>query len=561
MFDTLRNYIVKIGYDKKHAGSGVIIKGNNSSNSFYIFTAKHLFFDKSKEIWDMHVNDIATNKINIKNPCIAFKDDIKLELVEINNEYDFLIIQVSNCRIEENLPTNIFMDDMNIETNLSIMGFPHIRDKKKTEYDSYSCTYKHICNNEKHFEIDSKRILTVRDKEGNANHEISGLSGSGVYWTSINKEVSIVGILIESATGQGIVCFDLRKIIDEIHDKIDLVIPNKDEVLIEAKEKLTQPNKIFIDYINQKDISIEELLNACKSFLKPLEFTSIEVSAIEKIINYISDFDTFPCIINKLFNGDNSSDIEKWLLSKDIEGCSTIEDKESRISVLFKELEDKYNYEITIMLKDLSFHGNQNDSNKYDFSSDGKERFINKLIDYIKDEPNDVNIDLILPPSLMIENIKQWRVGRRDKLSKFSKINMRNIARYNLDSNIRRKVLKAKWSTGIKKHEDSDISISLYNIKEDSHIDNLSTNMNYCGIQSQYLLSKEDFKDILCLKLMNLNLIILWTTDENEGCLEWAETVKLPNLYDRFHSRDDFVTNQINLMWDDPTTYYYPNEN
>jgi len=241
MFDTLRNYIVKIGYDEKHAGSGVIIKNNNFNDSFYIFTAKHLFFAKSEEIRDMKVNDIDIAKISIDNPCFCIQDDIKLEPFEINNEYDFLIIKVSNCRIEENLPTSIFMDEMDSKTNLSIMGFPKIREKKeilsedkkeKTEYDSYPCTYKHLCENIKHFEINSDKVLTVRDRQGNANEEISGLSGSGVYLTTYDKEVSIVGILIESATGQGIVCFDLRSIIDEIHKKIDINIPR-----IENQEK------------------------------------------------------------------------------------------------------------------------------------------------------------------------------------------------------------------------------------------------------------------------------------------------------------------------------------
>jgi len=238
MFDTLRNYIVKIGYDGKHAGSGVIIKKNGFSDSFYIFTAKHLFFDKKMKITEMKIKDI-TKKISIDNPFFDIQDNIKLEPFEINNEYDFLIIKVSNCRIEETLLTNIFMDKMDSKTNLSIMGFPHIRDENETDYNSYPCTYKHICKNEKNFEIDSKKILTVRDKEGNANHEISGLSGSGVYLTTDDKEVSIVGILIESATGQGIVCFDLRSIIDEIHEKIDI------------EEKVYETlRKIFIDKVD-----------------------------------------------------------------------------------------------------------------------------------------------------------------------------------------------------------------------------------------------------------------------------------------------------------------------
>jgi hypothetical protein len=240
MFNTLRKYIVKIGYDGKHSGSGVIIN-NNSNDSFYIFTAKHLFFDKNMKIKDMKVNDMKVNditkKINISSPSFTIDDNVKLEPFEINNEYDFLIIKVSQYNIEENLPINIFMDDMDNKTNLSIMGFPHIRDDESTDYDSYPCTYKHKCNNIKNFEIDSDRILTVRAKEGNANYEISGLSGSGVYLTTENKEISIVGILIESATGQGIVCFDLRTIIDEIHEKIDIVISRKNEILIEAKEK------------------------------------------------------------------------------------------------------------------------------------------------------------------------------------------------------------------------------------------------------------------------------------------------------------------------------------
>ena len=120
--------------------------------------------------------------------------------------------------------------------------------------------------------------------------------------------------------------------------------------------------------------------------------------------------------------------------------------------------------------------------------------------------------------------------------------------------------IEKKWSEIINKYKNREVNKALFSIEEDKHIKKIHANLKCCGLKSTHLLSTNHFNKILQFGLLNLNLIILWTT-EKEGCFKWAEGVKLSNLYDEFHSQENFTTNPINLMWDDPTTYYYPNEN
>jgi len=548
MFNTLRNYIVKIKYNDKHAGSGIIIKNNNASNNFYIFTAKHIFFEKDIKISDMKINDIRNKKIYIDNPCFNIEDDIKLEPFEINNEYDFLIIKVSNCKIEKELSTNIFMDEMNTNTNLSIMGFPHIRDKEETEYDSYLCTYKHICKNNKHFEINSDRILTVRHKEGNANHEISGLSGSGVYLTTDNQEISIVGILIKSATGQGIVCFDLRTIIDEINDKLDIPIPRKDEDLIKAKENLNKLNQIFIEYINDKNIGIKELLEICKLYLKPLESKSINSSSLKTIINHISNFDSFPCIIKKLFNYDNN-EIERWLSDKSL-ACNEIESQEAYMSLIFKSKHEKNKYNVTILGKNLSTIPNENSSLDINLSNeDSKKEFISKIIDKIGS--SNPKVDLILPIELMNEDISLWEYKFNQSLSRLSRLNIRYVSRYD-NYKMMKQLIDSQWEQISTKVIEKQ---SLYPIDSKSCLKKVGNNMYESGLASKLLLEKEHFEFIF---KTNMSYIVLWLTkDCNFDINQLYKDIE--KLQEQYYIK--IKNNPINLMWDDPSTYYYPNEN
>ena len=219
--DEIKKYIVKITYNTK-LGSGVIVPISSTKEFFYIFTAKHTFFEEGMSIEDMKVEEIE-DCIVMKNPkidnIIVKKEDIQSN---INKEYDLLIFRIStelNPKIKELKPISIFSDKF---TSCTIMGYPKIRDKKDTQFDTFFCSYKHKNEKSYLFEMDSnKKLASYRDKDGNPNSNIAGVSGSGVFVQGSTEELYLVGIQIQSATLDSLIAIDLRKIFDELNEKLD----------------------------------------------------------------------------------------------------------------------------------------------------------------------------------------------------------------------------------------------------------------------------------------------------------------------------------------------------
>jgi len=217
----IKKYIVKITYNKK-LGSGVIFPISSTKEFFYIFTAKHTFFKEEMNIEDMKVEEIE-DCINMQNPeignIIVKKDDIQSN---INKEYDLLIFRIStelNQKIKKLRPISVFSDNFK---SCTIMGYPKIRDKKDTQFDTFLCTYKQENKKSYLFEMDSnKKLSSFKDSDGNPNSNIAGVSGSGVFVKGSTEKLYLVGIQIQSATLDSIIAIDLRKIFDELNEKLD----------------------------------------------------------------------------------------------------------------------------------------------------------------------------------------------------------------------------------------------------------------------------------------------------------------------------------------------------
>ena len=75
------------------------------------------------------------------------------------------------------------------------------------------------------------------------------------------------------------------------------------------------------------------------------------------------------------------------------------------------------------------------------------------------------------------------------------------------------------------------------------------------GLASKLLLEKEHFEFIF---KTNMSYIVLWLTkDCNFDINQLYKDIE--KLQEQYYIK--IKNNPINLMWDDPSTYYYPNEN
>jgi len=217
----IKKYIVKITYNG-FGGSGVIVPLSSTSEFFYIFTAKHTFFEKGTDTHNMNIANIE-DSITVENPIVGNifvkKEDIQSD---INKEYDLLVFRIltnSNHWIKDLEPISIFSDSFR---NCTVMGYPDVRGKKDTKYDAFACLYKQQNNKPYIFEMDSNKLLTThRDRELNPKEIIAGISGSGVFVKGSTKELYLVGIQIQSATHNALIAIDLREIFDELNEKLN----------------------------------------------------------------------------------------------------------------------------------------------------------------------------------------------------------------------------------------------------------------------------------------------------------------------------------------------------
>lgn len=77
--------------------------------------------------------------------------------------------------------------------------------------------------------------------------------------------------------------------------------------------------------------------------------------------------------------------------------------------------------------------------------------------------------------------------------------------------------------------------------------------MEYCGISSRFILENKHIKALINT---GMGYIMLWITNESSNNLqELYENIN--RLQEKYYECN---TDPINLMWDDPNTYYYPDQ-
>jgi len=242
----IKQYSVKIKSDFGKEGTGVIIKQNNM---FYLATAKHNFTNETgTDTWkyvDAEMEEFKTKLHQIKVFENNEAENLICTIDKIFIEYqDFIIFEIKEYT-KELEDTQIFYNELTElnedETQYFIQGY------SKSDGDSYIPRL-HSIN-----PLENYQYTLIEPNNKRIAH-LQGLSGSGVF-VKINNFFYLVGILLQkNDDSSNCYIFNLPKYLKENH-KDDFNICNKDEIFIQAKEKL---NKLTI--INTKN-NFENIIN------------------------------------------------------------------------------------------------------------------------------------------------------------------------------------------------------------------------------------------------------------------------------------------------------------
>ncbi|GIT97914.1 serine protease [Sulfurovum sp. TSL1] len=379
----------------------------------------------------------------------------------------------------------------------------------------------------------------------------SGLSGAPLV---VNN--AIVGIikneLLEKGTSkelQGLSIKHFIKLLDELNIKVN--VQSCDSVYNECLSDMDEQYQFIIDYLNNNSILKDDLIEACKKYLKKLHIDIlIKFENINSIIDHISNHSQFPCIINELYQ-DNDEELKSWLDDQKFMICREVESISITplVVIIFGLNSDGKKYDVTFISRNLPGISDGICNEKYDLDDDvSKDKLIMKIMSYIQSD-NPI-VDLILPQELMLENINLWEVKFNETLSRLTRLNIRYIERYNIRGTLKDLLIK-EWNNILSKIATNQ---SLLYVENEQSMRNIGNNMNEVGIASKYILQKEHLEFIL---KSEMKFIMLWYTKECTKDLLELYSPNILNLQNEYYKLNE---NPINLMWDDPTTYYYPDE-
>ena len=263
--DILKKCIVRLKYEStidtekfEGSGSGAIVhldKNKQKRDYFYIFTAKHTFFKDNTNNEDMDESKINLNNISIFDFKNKKTDSKVVSIIGINKKYDFVILVVKKATypLPEIPSLPIYEDDFK---DCKICGFPSSKKLDKNTSILFDCTYSMRDDVHDTYEVKSNILLTIDGENLNANTEISGLSGSGVFVESATGKPYLAGIQIQTASHNSLVCLDIRILAREINEALE----DKNYLPIEIdgyalKEELG---------INTSEIDFTEMLDKLK---------------------------------------------------------------------------------------------------------------------------------------------------------------------------------------------------------------------------------------------------------------------------------------------------------
>ncbi len=338
---------------------------------------------------------------------------------------------------------------------------------------------------------------------------------------------------------------EIPKLIDKIYRLYD------NTIFEDLKNELNEQYSFIYNYIEQYSTK-SELLNSCKKYLdKNLYLRIKNYQTINEIIIHIADNEKFPCIVKNVYtNNVKSIEIENWLGSKKV-NCHNIQTEQTQsqnqlLVIIFKHI-DKNKYEVTFRAKNLLEQIDENDSKIYDLEED-RDILVSTIIKYVNDNPE---VHLVLPIELFDKDINTWEVDFNSSLSTLSKVTIKPYDRYNANEKFLN-FYKQRWKIIEKRVKENK---PIFIVNQEEHLRKCGNNMQECGLVSNIKLEKKHFEYLLKTELSH---IMMWLTrDKKIDLKELCEDSK--NIKVNYHK---FSKNEpINLMWDNPYEYYYPDEN
>jgi hypothetical protein len=277
--DEIKNYIVKIEYEKQNleSGSGVVVTLDDENSYFYIFSAKHTFFDTGFEL-----NEKRDIQIKLSNPANSFTQELyNVEVVWCKKDYDFIVFKLIND-FSFTLPPalSISNDD---SPECVIYGYPKIKTDNTFKAYFIQCKNKGM-RKDSVFEVTSEESICDIFSDYNTKENMAGLSGAGVFVS----DSEIIGIQIKGENANTLVCVDLREIIESLN--IELV--NKNYKPIKYNEEFSQGGARYnisaVDLKDLKDNLKSEYIKKIKThdtFDSELDFLLKESTPYHKELN------------------------------------------------------------------------------------------------------------------------------------------------------------------------------------------------------------------------------------------------------------------------------------
>ena len=334
----------------------------------------------------------------------------------------------------------------------------------------------------------------------------------------------------------------------------EIQVSKEDEELQNYKDDSHNPYNEIINILKENNFSIKEIKNISKHYLENIHFNELQnLTTIEEIVSRLYDVEKLHCVVKELFGSNLPTEVSSWLTKQQAE-CNKIaieaenEENEPRMVVIFDSKHEGKKYSVRFITHNIPGVNDQNGDNGgkvYDLDKeDSRIELIKDMMKYIEDK--NPLVDLILPTELMTEDINLWKADKHRSLSRLSRLNIRAKIRYDSSDEFKQYYIKV-WKNQQKYDE-------LVYIKNEQDFDNeIGSCVPYAGISSKYILDKDDIEFLLDT---DVGYIMLWQTTETDFDLTTLHSEGLDKLRQNYYALNN---EPINLMWDDPKTYYYPN--
>jgi len=331
---------------------------------------------------------------------------------------------------------------------------------------------------------------------------------------------------------------DCPSIQNEVQNLVEKILNSyKDnQKLQQINDKALEPLSDLINFLN-RTYTIDKILEICQKYLdKNITLELEKYSNIKEIISHICNNSQFSCIVNDL-NKDGS--LDNYLRENPSNNCVeiTANNSEPHITIIFRE-EDENVYEVTFKNKNLSHKKDGINSNRYNLK-ENKEELIKDIMKYVgTDNPT---VDLVLPTTLMTEDINLWKVEFNSSLSTLAKVNIRDYNRYNMNEKLKQDKLVPIWDKLMTK--EGLIVID----SEERLIQEVGNNTSKKGILAENILEKKHFDYLIKTEM---GYIMVWKTNESLFDMQSLNESKLQQDYYALNNKP------ISMMYDNPNTYY-----